>query len=97
MVAGGVFFFLGGAAGFLSYVLIYKMIDAINRTRGKDNLISYVGFTPLKYWTIFKEYARLYPDGKLSLYVVAAYGLAFVAWAGFMVCLVNLVRSRSFG
>ena len=96
-VAGVLLLCIGGTAGQFSINLIHRMIDEINRTREPDDYISHFWFTPMKGWTIFREYDRLYPHGRLSFYVVLAYGVIFVTWAGFSLCLVDTLRSLGLG
>lgn len=61
--------------------LLTMMIGEINRKTPDDRQLSYFGFTPSRYHLIFREYRRLYPNGKLHAYhnvasIVAGLGLA---------------------
>lgn len=85
---------VGGLCGYRANALILMMVEEINRTRDKDDLISQYWWTPAKYWTIFREYDRLYPSGKLSLQTVIWWFGVFVSGGGFIVCLMTLLRSQ---
>lgn len=60
-------------------VLLTAMIGEINRKRTDGNLVSYLGFTPSKVQSVFAEYRRSYPGGRLHVYALIAFGIAVVA------------------
>jgi hypothetical protein len=68
VITGIVAFCLAGSGVFLGNMLTMIMIGEINRKRREGDLVSYIGFTPQKARMIFREYRRLYPDGKLHIY-----------------------------
>jgi hypothetical protein len=61
-------FRIAGTGVFLGNMLTMMMIGEVNRKRQESDLVSYLGFTPQKSQMIFREYRRLYPDGKLHIY-----------------------------
>jgi hypothetical protein len=83
-IIGIVAFCIAGSAAYLDNMLTMIMIGEINRKRQESDLVSYFGFTPRKVLMIFREYRRLYPDGKLHLYsylalAAGAFGMITVA------------------
>ena len=60
---------------FLANMFLTMMIGEINRKRPEGNLISYFGFTLPKLLHIFSEYRRLYPNGNLRAYALAAFAV----------------------
>jgi hypothetical protein len=67
-------------SGFVSAnMFLLMMIGEINRQRQEGDLISYFGFTPLKTLRIFREYRRLYPDGKLHVYSLISFAIAVIS------------------
>ncbi len=46
------------------------MIEEINRKKPSDNQISMLGFYPQKNLMIYREYRRLYPDGRLHVRLI---------------------------
>jgi hypothetical protein len=85
----GIFAFcVAGTGVFLGNMLTMIMVGEINRKRQEGDLVSYFGFTPQKAQMIFREYRRLYPDGKLHIYSY----LAVVAVIGGMITVAVCVR-----
>lgn len=72
---------------FVANLLVTILIGEINRKRQDDNLVSYWGFTPPKMTRIFSEYRRLYPDGRLNVYVWTAFAIAMIGLVSAGVCL----------
>jgi hypothetical protein len=68
VIIGIVAFCVAGTGVFLGNMLTMIMIAEINRKRQEGDLVSYFGFTPQKSRMIFREYRRLYPNGKLHIY-----------------------------
>jgi hypothetical protein len=71
---------------FLGNMLTMIMIGEINRKRPEGELLSYFGFTPGKSRLIFREYRRLYPDGKLHIYSYLACGAVIAGMLTVAVC-----------
>jgi hypothetical protein len=69
---------------FMGNMLIIMMIGEINRKR-KGEPISYFGPPSNGFW-IFREYRRLYPNGKLNAYAKVAIGSAFIGMLVTAVC-----------
>jgi tellurite resistance protein TehA-like permease len=68
---------------FLANMFLMMMIGEINRKREEGNLISYFGFTFPKMLRVFGEY----PNGKLHVYALGAFGLAILGLISVAVCL----------
>jgi hypothetical protein len=69
----------------LSGLVTFAMIGEINRKVPEEDRISYLGGGPDKPLHLYREYRRLYPDGRLHRLLVALLVcmmvlLAFVAW-----------------
>lgn len=86
-IAGVILFCLGLSAAILANLFVTMMIGEINRQRGEGNLISYFGFTLPKMRKIFREYRRLYPNGKLHLYALASFAAAMIGLIAVAICL----------
>jgi hypothetical protein len=65
---------------------IAEVIPKMKR-RQEGNLVSYFGFTFPKLLRIFREYRSLYPDGKLRIYLLAAFAIAMSALISVAVCI----------
>lgn len=87
VVFGIILLCLSTSAMVLSSLFLIMMIGEINRKRKEDDLISYFGFTFPKMLRIFREYRRLYPDGRLHIYELASFGVAIIALIIVAVCL----------
>jgi hypothetical protein len=87
LVAGIILFCLGVSAVILTNLFVIMMIGEINRKRQEGDLISYFGFTFSKMLRIFREYHRLYPDGRLHVYALASFGVAMIGLFIMAVCL----------
>lgn len=84
LIAGIVSLSIVAAAGVSSSILVTKMIDEINRQKPAHEAVSYVGSTFAKNRRIFREYRRLYPQGKLITYAwtaIAAFAIGLVSAA----------------
>lgn len=66
------------SGGFLANMFLMMMIAEINRKRPENDLISYFGFTYFKMRRIFREYPRLYPDGKLHIYSNISFAVSVI-------------------
>ena len=86
-IAGIVCVWLAAAASATSSIVTNKMIDEINRTRARDNVLSHNSFGLVKYWRISREYGQANPNGKLPVVQIGANALAFIGWVGLAVCL----------
>jgi len=85
-IIGIVAFCLAGTGVFVGNMLTMAMIGEINRKRREDDLVSYFGFTPQKSLMIFREYRRIYPDGKLHIYEYLALAAAIGGMITVAVC-----------
>ena len=72
---------------FLANTLVTMMIGEINRKKSDDHLIAYFGFAPPKMGMIFQEYRSLYPEGRLHIYSLAAFGVTVVGLAVALLCI----------
>ncbi|MDX6403194.1 MAG: hypothetical protein QOH70_649 [Blastocatellia bacterium] len=86
IIAGVIFFCLGTASAIISTMFRTMMIGEVNRKKSEDELISYVGSTPLKTQRIFSEYRRLHPNGRLHLYARASLIVMMIALLITAVC-----------
>ena len=77
-LAAGVSFVVATSAHAISKRFQVMMIGEINRKRPDDEQISYFGFTPSKWGLIFREYRRLYANGKAHVYYVVASAVSFL-------------------
>src|SRR5258708_17133719 len=84
-------FFLGfSGCTFLSMVLHYEMVEAINKLRRGEKPIQFLGFVPrpMGSWKVFSLYRTWYPDGDLLgryWLVVGAQGICFAMMVLFLV------------
>jgi hypothetical protein len=67
-------------------VAMYSMMVRMNRILPATEQIGYLGFNPAKILRIFREYRRLYPQGRLNSlckgFVAAGFAFMIVfAWA----------------
>jgi hypothetical protein len=86
-IIGIIFFCVFMTGMFLANMFLMMMIGEINRRRQEGNLVSYFGFTFPKLLRIFREYRSLYPDGKLRIYLLAAFAIAMSALISVAVCI----------
>lgn len=87
VIAGIILFCVTLSAVFLSNLFVTMMIGEINRKRQESDLISYFGFTPPKTLRIFREYRRLYSDGRLHIYALVSFGFGMISLVILAVCL----------
>lgn len=59
---------LASAFGLFANAVLYAMVGEINRKLPDNQQIGYFTWYPSKERRVFKEYKRLYPTGRLSLY-----------------------------
>ena len=71
----------------LANMYFIMIIGEINRKRQDGNQVSYFGFMFPKMMRILNEYRSLYPQGKLHVYAVVAFGLSIVGLITVGVCL----------
>jgi hypothetical protein len=86
-IIGIIFFCVFMTGMFLANMFLMMMIGEINRRRQEGNLVSYFGFTFPKLLRILREYRSLYPDGKLHIYLLAAFAIAMSALISVAVCI----------
>ncbi|HEX8160687.1 MAG TPA: hypothetical protein VF538_02210 [Pyrinomonadaceae bacterium] len=87
ILAGIILFCLSISAVILTNLFVTRMIGEINRKRREGDLVSDFGFTFPKMLRIFREYHRLYPDGRLHIYALASFGVAMIGLVIVGVCL----------
>jgi hypothetical protein len=84
----GIAFFSAAMTGiFLGNMFQLMMIGEVNRKNHDDQQISFFWFDLSKIVRIFKEYRRLYPEGKLHLAALGSIALGGAGMAGLAVCL----------
>lgn len=84
-IAGIIALSIATTGAILANMFLYVMIGEINRKRQDANQISYFGFAYPKIRRIFREYRRLYPDGKANIYSLAAFAVAVIGLGFIMV------------
>jgi hypothetical protein len=67
-------------------LVMFRMIDEINRKRPEGEQMSHLGGPPLKTYRILDEYRRLYPAGRLHLYYWGSGAFAMINLVGSAVC-----------
>ena len=87
LIVGIIFFCLILSAIVSANMFLIMMIGEINRKREGNHLISYFGFTFSKMLRIFREYRRLYPEGKLHIYSLFSFVAAMIGLLAMGVCL----------
>lgn len=92
LIAGIILFCLFLGAIFLVNTFSARMIGEINRKRQEGNQIANLGFTLPKSLRILDEYRHLYPDGKLHIYALAAFGIQMLCLV--LLCVVFLSMSQ---
>ena len=60
--------------------LMFMMIRNVNRVIAPESRLRYVGVTPPEFVRTFREYRRLFPNGRMHLYVFGAIGLMFLSF-----------------
>ncbi len=80
-------FGMAATAGFTGSLLIFMMIGEVNRKKDDENQIPYFSWHPGKRSAIFSEYRRLYPEGRLFIYLVVAGAVMFMGLGGAFLCL----------
>ncbi|SRR5579871_450282 len=81
-IIGAIILLMSSGCGMASSHFMLMMIDEINKMRSENEQISYLGFTSCKTFSIFREYRRQYPQGRLH---VAYLGTAILAVAFFLI------------
>ena len=66
----------------LANAVLYAIVGEVNRKLTDDQQIGYFVWYPAKTLRVFREYRRLYPDGRLSLYYKLWLGLGLTALLG---------------
>jgi hypothetical protein len=76
-----VLFLVGQTFVLVSGFIMYAMIGEVNRKLPDGQRVGYLFGYYGKYRRIFREYQRLYPNGRLGLYckITAALGMASAA------------------
>jgi len=84
MIVRAVAFGVAMAGVLVGSLVMFSMIEQINRKKPDGERISDLGSTPGKMLRILDEYRRLYPAGRLTVYYwgsVASLGIGFVGSA----------------
>lgn len=83
----GASFLVAMAGGIMGNVYYIRMIGAINQVKREGPPIPVFGWeTPNRSQLIFREYRRLYPDGRLHVNLRIAHAVAAVGIVSVMVC-----------
>jgi hypothetical protein len=67
---------------FLTNILLFMIIEGIDRQRHDGSLFSEFGFARLRPLQVLREYRSSYPDGKLHIYGAAAFAAAMIGIVG---------------
>jgi hypothetical protein len=91
VVAAVISFSVGVSAIFLGALLFFAMTGEVNRKREDGNQVSYFDLRPFGRMEVYSEYRRLYPEGRLHLYLFCALGLTLLGFAGafFFLCVMG--------
>jgi hypothetical protein len=81
LVIGTALFVVSVSLLLCSGFLMFAMIGEVNRKLPDQEQISYLGGHPGKYMTIIREYRRLYPEGRLTMYLWTSVLLGFALLA----------------
>jgi hypothetical protein len=87
LIAGLLAFGLAVIGAAVATLLMFAMIEAVNRKKLDDGQISDLGFSPFKTFRILDEYRRLYPAGRLHVYCWASFAFAMISLLGCAVCI----------
>lgn len=79
-------FSVGSSAGILGTLLGFVMTGEVNRKRNDGNQIPYFNVHPWKRMDIFSEYRRVYPGGRLHIYIFAAFAVTALGVFGALLC-----------
>jgi len=85
-------FFVAAISTALANFYANAMIDEINRRRESDDQISSTWFTPAKTLSIYREYRRTYPSGRLNVYSLVAMAVSAIALVVSFLSLRSLIR-----
>ncbi len=80
-------FGIGLSSAFMGNLFIFMMIGEVNRKRDDENQTPYFGWRPGKRSGIFGEYRRLYPEGRLLIYVFVASAVMVIGVGSAFLCL----------
>jgi hypothetical protein len=80
---------IGVSAAIVGGFLIFQMTGEINRKRDHDDQLPYFNLPPfsLSRMDIVAEYRRLYPTGRLHLYILITFLVAAVGICGALACI----------
>lgn len=67
-------------AALLANLWTFWMIREVNRRIGDEPPVRFIANPPQEFVRLFREYRRLYPDGRLHWYICAAVGVCVVCF-----------------
>ena len=70
----------GGMSALVANALMFMMIRNVNRVIATESRLRCVGVTPPEFVRIFREYRRLFPNGRLHLCVFGAMGIVLLSF-----------------
>jgi hypothetical protein len=67
-----------GICGIIAMAVGYEMIEKVNHKLPQEDQLGWAGWYPSKYQRLYREYRRLYPEGRLlfKIRVLATLGIA---------------------
>ena len=80
-------FSVGLSAGLLGTLLGFAMTGEVNRKRSSGDQIPYFNFQPWKRMELLSEYRRLFPEGRLHVYIFAAVAVTAIGVFGALLCI----------
>jgi hypothetical protein len=80
-------FSVGASAGFVGTLLSFMMTGEVNRKRDDRNQIPYFNWPPGKRSGILAEYRRLYPEGRLHIWLFAAFAVTAIGVFAALLCI----------
>jgi hypothetical protein len=80
-------FCLGLTGAIVGTLFYFMMVGEVNRKRDDANQIPYFNWPPGKQAGIYIEYRRLYPNGRLQIYIFGAAAVMAVGFGGAFLCL----------
>jgi hypothetical protein len=82
-----ILFGIGLSGTVFTTLLTFMMTGEINRKRDDANQMPYFNIRPGKRMDMFAEYGRLYPEGRLHIFIAVAFVVAALGLGGAFVCL----------
>jgi len=84
---------LGTSAAIFGTLLMFMMIGEVNRKKDDAHQIPYLSLNPMRRDGMFSEYRRLYPSGRLHIYIFAAFAVMAIGIGGafLVLCLMGVI------